>query len=151
MNLPAQAIFLNNTFGSANFLNLETSNITQNTLFLYDQELEQYISIVNILNTGRLRIAILDKNYKTKKIFKPPETSSVGAFTIRNVSFYPSKAKVIRDEVKEGRLIFETNKGLLIVNLSKLESEFVQFGTEFFKNGETEIPVRQLTTPSFVK
>lgn len=118
-------------------------------ILLYDEGQQRFVSIINLKQTAKLRIAVMDTNFRVIKVFRAPEGSTANPFVVENIDFIPTD--IVKDVKQPGMLVLQTNRGDLIVNLVTLRSEFVVFGLDFFDGKHEVVPVRELRKPIYAQ
>lgn len=120
-----------------------------NQMVFYDALEEQYILLRNLKQASDLRVVFLDQDYKVKKIIRPPQAFARRAFSIVALSFYPT-SQINRDKYP-GKIIFDTDKGFLFIDLLSQNADLVEFGNEFTEGIHQDAQYLELKTPVLKK
>ncbi len=84
----------------------------------------------------------MNPDFKVKKVVRPPETVFKRAFSIQGLSFYPTELGLTGK--RNGQLIFETDKGFIVIDLVKMDGNFVEFGSDFTEGKHEEVKFLEL-------
>lgn len=122
--------------------NSSALNFNSETLTFYDQALDQYIFLVNI-TSDQLRVIFMDKDMKVVSNVYYPEKTDALPYQLHSVNFYPSRY-LDNQKILPGKIIVETVKGNVVVDLVTRKSQFVYFSKHLFDTRLEEIPIKEI-------
>jgi hypothetical protein len=140
---PSGSATVDNTGAAYRYLYTGSAlNIDTNVEMFYDQVLDQYVLLANLF-TQNLRVIFLDKKFNVVSEVDFPEKTDALPYSLHSINFYPTQITA-SNKILSGKLLLETLRGNLVVDLSTKEANFIFFSKNILDRKTNSTPVVEI-------